>query len=231
MKNLDNIRLAISLSITIVRAILYGIILSLMKYLPKTLLVIYLLVFLIAAMNPYDRAVWWAENIPVMIVVGVLVWLWMSGKMRFSRTAYGLMFVRIVMHTIGGHYTFERVPFEWFNNLFGFERNMYDRVGHYSIGFYAYPLAEYLYRKQLVKATWIHYMFPIAAIFALASIYEIFERWYAVTMGGSQGAAFLGSQGDIWDAQKDMLCDGLGAITAMVLFWLGKRRYTIVKKK
>jgi putative membrane protein len=86
----------------------------------------------------------------------------------------------IFMHTIGAYYTFERVPFEWFNNLFGFERNMYDRVAHYIIGFYAYPLAEYVTRKKLVKASWITYALAIFAIFTLASVYEIIERQYAV---------------------------------------------------
>lgn len=183
---------------------------------PHILLSIYLVLFVILAINPYDRAVRRAENIPVMIAVLILALTYK--KFAFSNLAYILMSVWILMHTVGGHYTFERVPFDWFNDLFGFQRNMYDRVGHYSIGFYAYPLAEYLARKKLVAKKRILILFPIAAIFALASIYEIFEWWYAVTMGGSQGAAFLGSQGDIRDAQKDMLCDGCGAITAMMLF-------------
>jgi putative membrane protein len=95
------------------------------------------------------------------------------------------------MHTIGSYYTFERVPFDWFNNLFGFERNMYDRVAHYIIGFYAYPLAEYVQRKNLVKAPWIIYALAIFAVFTLASVYEIIEWIYAVKAGGEQGIAFL----------------------------------------
>lgn len=89
----------------------------------------------------------------------------------------------IYMHTIGGHYTFERVPFDRFNNFFGFERNMYDRIAHYIIGFYAYPLIEYVDRKQLVTKSWIMYGFGVCAIFTLASVYEIIERWYAVSYG------------------------------------------------
>ena len=92
----------------------------------------------------------------------------------------------IYMHTIGGYYTFEYVPFDWFNNLFGFERNMYDRIAHYIIGFYAYPLIEYLDRKHLVNRSWILYGFGIFAIFTLASVYEIIERWYAASYGGEQ---------------------------------------------
>ena len=84
------------------------------------------------------------------------------------------------MHTIGAYYTFERVPFDWFNNLFGFERNMYDRIAHYIIGFYAYPLAEYVTRKKLINAPRVMYALAIFAIFTLASVYEIIEWIYAV---------------------------------------------------
>ncbi len=194
---------------------------SFMKKLPHILLWLYLILFVITAFNPYDRAVWWAESLPIMVVVLILV-IWYR-KFQFSNTAYVLMSLWIFLHTIGAHYTFERVPFDWFNNFFGFERNMYDRIAHYIIWFYAYPLAEYLTRKNLVKAPWVVYGFAICAIFTLASVYEIAEWIYAVKAWGEQGIAFLGSQGDIRDAQKDMLADGLGAITSMVIFWLQKK--------
>jgi putative membrane protein len=100
---------------------------------------------------------------------------------------------------------------------------MYDRIAHYSIGFYAYPLIEYLDRKKLVNKSWILYCFAIFAIFTLASIYEIIERRYAASAGGEQGIAFLGSQGDIRDAQKDMLADGLGAMTSAALYRFQKK--------
>lgn len=188
--------------------------------LPHYLLIAYLLLFIICAINPYDRAVRWAENIPVMITVVLLVITYK--KFQFSNTAYVLMSLWIFMHTIGGHYTFERVPFDWFTDLFWFERNMYDRIAHYIIGFYAYPLVEYLDRKQLVNRSWVLYCFGIFAIFTLASVYEIIERRYAATAWGEQGIAFLGSQGDIWDAQKDMLADGLWAVTSAALYWVQK---------
>jgi putative membrane protein len=126
----------------------------------------------------------------------------------------------IILHTIGGHYTFERVPFGFVTDLFGFTRNHYDRVSHFTVGFYAYPIAEILLVKKLVRSKWILAMFPIFSIFAVAAGYEIFEWIYAVSVDVSAGIAFLGSQGDVWDAQKDMLADVLGALFAMVLFWL-----------
>lgn len=188
---------------------------------PVGLLTLYLVVFTVCAIEPYDRAVWWAENIPVMIVVGVLVAL--APKFRFSNTSNIFMSVFIILHTIGGHYTFERVPFDWVNELFGFERNHYDRMAHFSVGFYAYPIAEVLMRKRLVRSRWIVSLFPVFAIAAVAGIYEVFEWQYAVSADPQAGAAVLGSQGDVWDAQKDILADTLGAILVMGLFFYRHR--------
>jgi len=188
---------------------------------PLCLLGVYGLVFSVCAINPYDRSVWWAENIPVMLVVSTLVWL--APKHRLSDTSYMLMSVFIILHTIGGHYTFERVPFDWVTNLFGFERNHYDRLAHFSVGFYAYPIAEWLMRRRLVRTRWIVSLFPVFAIAAVAGLYEIFEWQYAMSADASAGIAVLGSQGDIWDAQKDILADTLGAILVMSLFFFQHR--------
>ena len=184
---------------------------------PLLLLGFYLLVFVICAINPYDRAVWWAENIPVLIVVAVLVWL--SRLHRFSNTSYALMSVFIILHTIGGHYTFERVPFDMVTQFFGFERNHYDRLAHFSVGFYAYPIAEVMLTRRLVRTRWIVSLFPVFAIVTVAGVYEIIEWQYAVYADPKAGVAMLGSQGDIWDAQKDILADTLGAILVMLGFF------------
>ncbi len=185
--------------------------------LPLCLLALYLIVFSVCAISPYDRDVWWAENIPAMLVVAALVWI--SLNYRFSNTSYVLMSVFIILHTIGGHYTFERVPFDLVTNTFGFERDHYDRLAHFSVGFYAYPVAEVLMRKRLVRTRWIVSLFPIFAIVTVAGVYEIIEWQYAISANPQAGVAVLGSQGDIWDAQKDILADTLGAITAMLLFF------------
>ena len=116
---------------------------------PFVLLLAYLVLFIVCAIDPFDRAVRRAENIPVMLTVAILILTYK--KFQFSTTAYLAMSLWIYMHTIGGYYTFERVPFDWFNEFFGFERNMYDRIAHYIIGFYAYPLIEYLDHKKLVN--------------------------------------------------------------------------------
>jgi putative membrane protein len=188
----------------------------------KILLVVYLVEFTVLAFNPYDRATWWAENIPIMLIVLALILMY--PRFRFSAGAYLAMSVLIFLHTIGGHFTFERVPFGLITDLFGFERNHYDRMAHFSVGFYAFPVAEILLRKNLVRSWWVLLLFPVFAIFTVAALYEIIEWLYAAIAGGETGSAFLGSQGDIWDAQKDMLADGLGAICAVTVFGLIHRK-------
>ena len=178
------------------------------------LTLIYALLFVFSAVAPTSRSVWIAEIIPVVLILA-MIWC-VSLYHPFSKTAYVLMFIWIALHTIGARYTFANVPFDWFNHMIGSSRNNFDRVAHFAIGLYAYPIAEFVIRRKLAH-TWLARVFALVAIMSLAASYEIIEWWYASLAGGEDGAAFLGSQGDIWDAQKDMLCDTLGAIAALTL--------------
>jgi len=187
------------------------------KYFPHLLAVAYAAEFVVAGVAPYSREVWYAENGPIVLLVAVIAVLYIRG-IRFSNTAYALMFVLPFLHTIGGHYTFERVPFDWFNNLFGFQRNMFDRVGHFAVGFYALPIVEYLVGRGLVAKKWVAVTYALFTTAFVAVFYEWIEWWYAVSQGGTSGAAFLGSQGDVWDAQKDMLMDVLGAVFTLLIY-------------
>lgn len=193
------------------------------KYIPHILLVLYTIEFIIAGIAPYSRSVWYAENIPILAIVLFIVFLYWRG-IRFSSFAYILMFILPFIHTIGGHYTFELVPFDWFNNLFGYTRNMFDRVGHFTVGFYALPLIEYLMMKNLVSKKIVAVTYSIFAISFVAVFYEWIEWWYAELWGGDAGAAFLGSQGDIWDAQKDMFLDVSGAVIASIGYLMFKNK-------
>jgi putative membrane protein len=184
----------------------------------KILFVGYMALFVWAAISPYDRATWWAENIPIVLIVFSLVVLYVRGFV-FSSAAYVLMSVLLYLHTIGGHYTFERVPFGFVTNLFGFHRNHYDRMAHFSVGFYAFAIAEALVRTRAVRSRLVLFLFPIFTIAFVAMGYELIEWWYAASAGGASGAAFLGSQGDVWDAQEDMLADTLGAVLATAWFF------------
>lgn len=186
------------------------------KYFPHILLVLYVPVWTYLAFDPFSRATWWAENIPVLLIIlGLVVTI---SKFRFSNMAYFLMAFWIFWHTVGGHFTFERVPFDLVNDLFGFERNMFDRFGHFMIGFFAFPIAEFILKKNLITNRVMIFLFSLFAIVTLAAFYELIEWQYAVRFGGAEASDFLGSQGDIWDAQKDIWCDTLGALLVLVLF-------------
>lgn len=189
---------------------------------PLLLLVLYVIVCFVLAFSPFDREIWFAENLTVWIIVGTLIVLWVTG-IRFSNLSYFLMSILIFLHTIGGHYTFEKVPFQWFNDLIGSERNNYDRVAHFSVGLYAFAVAEWLSVKKLVAKRFLLFTYPIFLIGTVALSYEIIEWIFAANAAPEAGAAYLGSQGDIWDAQKDMLMDTLGAITAVVLYFIVRK--------
>jgi putative membrane protein len=181
------------------------------------LLAVYAVLFVVLAFNPVDRPTWFAENLTVWIIVGVILILY-ARNIRFSNLAYALMFVLIYLHTIGGHWTFALVPFDYVTNLFDFERNHFDRIAHFSVGFYAFAIAEWLYVKKLVNNRFLLFTYPVFTIATIAMSYELVEWIYAASAAPEAGLAYLGSQGDIWDAQKDMLADTLGAIVATTLF-------------
>ena len=191
-----------------------------MKYYPHFLAIGFSLFFIILGITPVDRDVWIAEVIPIVVIFLLLVLTYK--KFVFSYTSYTLMALWLSWHTIGGHYTFAHVPFDYITELFNFERNHFDRVGHFMIGFYAYPMAEFLIRKKFAGPVLASF-FALFFIMSVAAGYEIIEWWYASLEGGQDGIEFLGSQGDIWDAQKDMLADTLGAISSLMLFWLIKK--------
>mgnify|MGYP002639943028 FL=1 len=187
---------------------------SLHRY-PLFLSIVFIALSIWSGYDPASREVWIAEVIPVIGVFLILVFTY--HKFQFSHLAYTLMSLWLYMHTIGAHYTFAAVPFDFVNDLIGSERNQFDRVAHYVIGFYAFPMAEWLTRKNLCGHI-VASFFGLFFIMSIAATYEIIEWVYAVSEGGDAGIEFLGSQGDIWDAQKDMLADTLGAITSLALF-------------
>jgi len=191
--------------------------------LPVLLLALYVIEFTILAFHPVSRPTWISENITVLLIVTPLVILYLKG-IRFSNTAYLLMSVLIFLHTIGGHYTFAQVPFGWVTDLIGAQRNHFDRVCHFSVGLYAYAILELIESRRLSTNRGFSIWFAMALILAVAGLFEIVEWLYAVSADATSGAEFLGSQGDIWDAQKDMLADGLGAVVACIAYHLAHRK-------
>ncbi|MFA5986575.1 MAG: DUF2238 domain-containing protein [Parcubacteria group bacterium] len=183
------------------------------------LFVVYVILFSVLAIHPYDRATWFAENLTVWIIIGTIFALWVN-QIRFSCMAYVLMSVLIYLHTIGGHYTFALVPFDWVTNFFGFSRNHFDRIAHFSVGFYAFAIAEWLWKEKLVANRFLLFTYPVFVIATIAMSYELIEWIYAANADPAAGGAYLGSQGDVWDAQKDMMADTLGAIVAVIIFFV-----------
>lgn len=188
-------------------------------FIPFALFLVIGAVAIWSGINPSYREVWYAESIPIFAVFALLIVTYPFFK--FSGLAYILMSLWMILHFIGAKYTFAEVPFDWGNQILqpflGEGRNHFDRVAHYIIGFYSFPIAEFVLRKK--KCTLgVALCLGLFFIMSLAATYEIIEWQYAVIEGGDAGVEFLGSQGDIWDAQKDILADTLGAITALIIF-------------
>jgi putative membrane protein len=135
-------------------------------------------------------------------------------RFPFTTLAYALMFCEALVLVVGAHYTHERVPlFDWLKEPLGLERNHYDRFAHFCVGlFMVIPVRELLHRRTPLRGAWLAAL-SVTSILGFAAFYEITEWWIAAGTSPETGAAYLGAQGDPWDAQKDMLLDGLGGAT------------------
>ena len=175
----------------------------------------------LSGIAPASRAVWLTEMFWAWGLVAIL--LVTFRKFRFSGVAYACFFVWCILQIIGAHWTFEHVPMGWLTEPLGLARNPYDRIAHFMVGWFAFPLAELYWRKGWARSVAASAFFAVMTTVAMAGIWEIVEWLYAAIDGGEAGAAFLGSQGDEWDAQKDILCDTLGAVCSALLFLLLNR--------
>jgi putative membrane protein len=162
-------------------------------------------------------------TVPFVILI-YLTYRWF----RFSNVSYGLVFTYMMLHIYGSHYTYAEVPFGfWMQSVLGLARNHYDRIVHFSFGLLlAYPVREVVIRISDTKGFW-SYWFPIEFVLAFSAVYELLEWGIAVIFGGDLGVAYLGSQGDVWDAQKDMFVAGSGSVLAMlavaIIIWRYRR--------
>jgi putative membrane protein len=176
------------------------------------------------AIHPWNRKDWLAEN--TLVAIFIVLMLVFRRALVFSRVSYTLIFVFMTFHAIGAHYTYAEVPYDaWFrgltgrtfNSLVGWERNNFDRVVHFLYGFLlAYPIREIFLRVANVRGFW-GYFLPLDLTMSTSCLYELIEWGAAEVLGGDLGAAYLGTQGDIWDAQKDMAMASLGALLAMLI--------------
>ena len=186
---------------------------------PVACLIVTVAVFIWSGINPYDRFTWWLEVAPVLIALPVLLLTWK----RFPLTdlLYILIAVHAVILMVGGHYTYARVPFfDLLRDYLGSVRNSYDGLGHLAQGFIPAMVArELLVRTSPLRpGKWL-FTLIIFSCLGISAVYEIIE-WAAAVWTGGNAEDFLGTQGDPWDTQKDMVLAGVGAILALVT--LGK---------
>jgi putative membrane protein len=173
-------------------------------------------VWAILAIDPVTRTNWLLENALVAVFAPLV--LCTARYFRLSNLSYTLMALYMVLHLVGSHYDYSNVPFgETLGSWFGSNRNCYDRLVHFCFGFLlAYPMREVFHRIAHVRGFW-GYFLPLDLTLSLSAIYEIVEWSVAAMADPSAGATYLGAQGDIWDAQKDMALAGLGALIAMTI--------------
>jgi putative membrane protein len=170
----------------------------------------------ISGIDPYDRATWWLEVLPVVIALPLLGWT----HERFPLTwlVYVLITVHALILVLGGHYTYAQVPLGfWIQHALDLARNPYDRIGHFAQGFVPAIIAReiLLRRTPLRPGGWL-FVIVVAVCMAVSVLYEFLE-WWAALIGGGSAESFLGTQGDVWDTQWDMFCATIGAIVSLLM--------------
>lgn len=182
-----------------------------------TLLAIVAIVFVWSGIHPHDRFTWVLEVFPVILGIPALIYVY--PRFRFTPLVYGLIAFHAIILMVGGKYTYAEVPFGfWMRDALGFGRNHYDRIGHFVQGFVPAMVArEILIRRSPLRGSrWLPFL-VVCFCLAFSALYELIEFWTALATG-SAAEAFLGTQGDPWDTQWDMMLALIGAIAALLLF-------------
>ena len=184
--------------------------------LPGLLLAIVLVALIASGIGPADRITWFLEVLPVLIALPLL----MATSRSFPLTplVYYLIALHALILMLGGHYTYAQVPLGfWIQDWFDFSRNPYDRIGHLMQGFGPAIIArELLLRTSPLRpGKWL-FALVCLTILGISACYE-FTEWWAALAGGDAAAAFLGTQGDVWDTQWDMFLAGCGAVAAQIM--------------
>ncbi|MET0660445.1 MAG: DUF2238 domain-containing protein [Steroidobacteraceae bacterium] len=197
---------------------------------PIALLVVFASVWICLAITPISRQDWLLENLLVFMAVPLLIAT--RRQMRFSNTAYVCVFSFLVLHSIGAHYTYALVPYDrWWQSLTGdtvseimaWQRNHYDRLVHFLYGVLILPPSvELLDRYGPTRNGW-QWVLPVLFVMSHSAIYEIVEWLAALVVAPDLGSAYLGTQGDEWDAQKDMALASAGALMSMLTRRLARR--------
>jgi putative membrane protein len=193
---------------------------------PSVLLAAFIAFWVAMAIAPLYRKDWLLENVLVFIAVPILILGYR--RLRFSNGAYVCVFLFLVCHEVGAHYTYSEVPYaawlsRWPMPLLGAHRNDYDRLVHFLYGLLITPASsELIAAVASPRGAW-RWLLPVTFIMSHSLLYELIEWGAALTFGGDLGIAYLGTQGDPWDAQRDMLAATVGSLIAIVAVSL--RRY------
>jgi len=176
------------------------------------------------AIAPHDRADWALENFLALCAMVCVVAT--ARVLPLSRISYTLIFLFMSLHSVGAHYTYALVPYDdwtrWMpggslNVALGLERNHFDRVVHFLYGLLlVYPIREVFVRVADVRGFWSYFL-PVDVTMSTSMMFELFEWGAAEFFGGDLGIAYLGSQGDVWDAHKDMALASIGAVIGMTI--------------
>jgi putative membrane protein len=174
-------------------------------------------VFIWSAIKPAGYLIWLMEVSPGVVVLIIAIATYK--KFRLTTLSYFIISILSIIMFVGGHYTYDDVPlFNWLKDYFGQNRNHYDRFGHFLKGLFIIVIREILIRKTpLTKGKWLVTL-ALSVSLAIGALYEIIE-WLVsiITKGGKASKDFLGTQGDIWDTQWDMLCTFVGSIIALLI--------------
>jgi putative membrane protein len=187
-----------------------------------------LLALIASGINPQERFTWYLEVLWMFPALAIVAILWLKG-IHFSKLLQFVMFLQAMILICGGYYTYGLVPLgEWMKEVFGFSRNHYDRIAHLSQGFFpAIMYRELFVRNKAVNTKFWTEIFVFASCVAFSAIFELVE-FAAAHIWGAEADAFLGMQGDIWDAQYDILMCAIGALLSILL--LSKLHYKILKR-
>lgn len=199
---------------------------------PAALLALFTVWWLALAIDPNYRQDWLLENVLVFAAVPMLVLTYRD--LRFSNAAYTCLFVFFALHVVGSHYTYSLVPYDaWseavfgtsINAVVGWERNQFDRAVHFLYGVLVMPAAVELFAAKAPPTGVWRFLMPLFFMNSHAVIYETIEWLAAEAFGGELGEAYLGTQGDPFDAQKDMVLAMAGSLLALAfIFWRKRGR-------
>lgn len=178
-------------------------------------IIIFSSVLIWSSINPKDYFTWMLEVMPAIVAVILLGLTYKSFKL--TSLLYILILIHCIILMVGGHYTYAEVPlFDTLKDTMNWERNNYDKVGHFAQGFIpAFVLREIILRKNIINGAIWQFLFIVLSCLGFSAFYEIVEWWVAIAVG-ENAEAFLGTQGYVWDTQSDMGYALLGAIIGLL---------------